>query len=373
MNKKLVVAVLGAGNGGTATAADLTLRGFDVKLWEHPNFEENIKPYLEIGGINLEVLPTTPLHGGFAKVKMITTDIEKTLDDANVVLIIVPSFAHNILADLCAPYFKDGQVVIISPSNFGGAIQFYNIFKKKGKAKNIIFAEAECMIYACRKKDPTTIWIRGYKKGLRISAFPSKHNNRVIELAKQMYPEVRPAQNILETGSSNPNSIIHVPIMVLNAGLVDRSNVDFLFYKEGLTPIVGKVIEAIDSERIAIGNALNIKMRSMHEMDIEWYGYQGVKGKNVYETSAFNEIYQWSKGPNTFQTRYLTEDIPYGLAAIENLGKKVGIATPITTSMIDIAEILVGKDLRKDCRTLDKLGMGKMSIEGIIKLVNEGA
>jgi len=371
MNKKLVVAVLGAGNGGTATAADLTLRGFDVNLWEHPSFEDNIKPYLKIGGINLDALPSTPLHGGFAKVKMITTDIKETLDDANVVLIIVPSFAHKILADLCAPYFKDGQVVIISPGNFGGAIQFYNIFKEKGKAKDIIFAESECMIYACRKKDPTTIWIRGYKKGLRISAFPSKHNNRVMELAKQMYPEVLPAYNVLETGLSNPNSIEHAPIIILNAGLVDRS-IDFLFYKEGLTPIIGKVCDAIDKERMAIGDAFNTKMRATYEQDIEWYGYQGVKGKNIYETGAFNPIFQWSKAPNTFQSRYLTEDVPYGLAAVENLGKKAGIATPIVTSIINIAEILVGKDLRKDCRTLNKLGMGEMSIEEIIKLLNEG-
>ncbi len=372
MSKKFVVAVLGAGNGGTATAADLTIRGFDVNLWEHPNYEENIKPYLKIGGINLEVLPSTPLHGGLAKIKLITTDIKKALDDANIVLVIVPSFAHKIFAELCTPYFKDGQVVIINPGNFGGAIEFYNIFKKKGKAKDIIFAESECMIYACRKKNPTTIWIRGYKKGLRISAFPSKHNDRVIDLAKQMYPEVLPARNVIETGLSNPNPIVHTPIMVLNAGLVDRSNIDFLFYNEGLTPIIGKVIEAIDSERMAIGDAFNTKMRSMYEQDKEWYGYQGAKGKNIYETTALNKMYQWSKAPNTFQTRYLTEDIPYGLAALEDLGKKVGITTSIVTSMINIAEILVGKNLRKDCRTLNKLGMGEMNIEDIIKLIDEG-
>jgi glycerol-3-phosphate dehydrogenase len=34
MSKKPTFAVLGAGNGGTATAADLTVRGFDVHLWE---------------------------------------------------------------------------------------------------------------------------------------------------------------------------------------------------------------------------------------------------------------------------------------------------------------------------------------------------
>jgi len=371
MSKKPTFAVLGAGNGGTATAADLTVRGFDVHLWEHPDFKENIKPYLENGGINLEVLPSTPLKEGFAKVKLITTDIEKAINGVDVVMIIVPSFAHKTVAELCVPYLQEGQVVVINPGNFGAAIQFSNIFKQKGKVKKVIFAEAECLIYACRKKDPQTIWIRGYKEGLRIVAFPAKENDKVISLIKQVYPEVLPGYNVFETGLSNPNPIIHTPIMLLNAGLIERP-VDFLFYKEGMTPAIAKVVEAIDAERMTIGRAFKTEMRSMYEQDKEWYGYQGAVGKNIYETTVNNSIYQWSKAPNTFQHRYLTEDIPYGLAAIEDLGKKVKVNTPIVTSMINLAELVVGENLRKDCRTLNKLGMNEMSVEDIIELINEG-
>ncbi len=45
------IAVLGAGNGGQAAAADLTLRGFKISLFEMPQFEQNLKPILERGGI----------------------------------------------------------------------------------------------------------------------------------------------------------------------------------------------------------------------------------------------------------------------------------------------------------------------------------
>ena len=50
-------AVSGVGNGGLATAADLTIRGFNVNLWEYPNFKQNLLPILEIGGIKTDVLP----------------------------------------------------------------------------------------------------------------------------------------------------------------------------------------------------------------------------------------------------------------------------------------------------------------------------
>jgi len=181
-----------------------------------------------------------------------------------------------------------------------------------------------------------------------------------------VYPDVLPGHNIIETGLSNSNSIVHTPIMVLNAGLLERTKGDFLFYREGFTPKVGDVIDAMDRERLAIGDAFGVRMRSMYEQDLEWYGDQGASGDTLYETIALNPMYQWSKAPASFDNRYLTEDIPYGLASVEDLGKKAGVSTPITTAIISLAGILVGKDLRAETRTLEKFGLHDKSIAEII-------
>ena len=61
MRDKPKFAVLGAGNGGLATSADLAVRGFDVSLWEHPDFKANITPIQEKGGIILEAVSYTHL------------------------------------------------------------------------------------------------------------------------------------------------------------------------------------------------------------------------------------------------------------------------------------------------------------------------
>ena len=76
--------------------------------------------------------------------------------------------------------------------------------------------------------------------------------------------------------------------------------------------------------------------------------------------------------PGTFQDRYLTEDIPYGLAVLEELGQKTGVSTPITTAIINLAEILVGSDLRVNRRSLEKLGLAQLDVNEIIRFVNEG-
>ena len=372
MEHKPSFAVLGAGNGGVATAADLTVRGYKVNLWEHPDFADTIRPMQELGGIHLETVDSIPMKPGFAKVNMITTDIQAALDGVDCVLVIVPAFAHRNIAECCAPYLQDGQVVVISPGNFGGAIQFRNVFREKGTAKDVVFAEAECMIYACRKKDPTTIWIRRYKKALRYAALPATKTPRVMEIIHQIYPEAEAAANILETGLSNCNPTQHPPIMILNAALIERTKGDFLFYNEGVTHGVIRVIDAVDRERMAVCAAMNTKIRSAYEQEVAWYGYQGCSGHNLYESMNDNPFYRTSKAPDSFQNRYLTEDIPFGLAPVEELGKLVGVPTPTATAIIDFAEILTERDLRANRRSLAALGLDGMSVEDLLHLVNEG-
>lgn len=371
MEHKPSFAVLGAGNGGVATAADLTMRGFKVNLWEHPDFAEAIRPMQEIGGIHLETVPSIPMKPGFARLNLITTDIQAALDGVDAVLVIVPAFAHKRIAECCAPYLQDHQVVIISPGNFGGAIQFRNIFREKGTAKDVVFAEAECMIYACRKKDPTTIWIRRYKHALRFAALPATKTDRVMEIIQQIYPEAERAANVLETGLSNCNPTQHPPIMLLNAALIERTGGDFLFYNEGVTPAVIRVIEAVDKERISVCAALKTQIRSAYEQEVAWYGYQGCSGNNLYESMNGNPFYSTSKAPKTFRDRYLTEDIPFGLVPVEELGKMVGVPTPTATAIIEFAQILTERDLRSDRRSLRELGMDHMTVDEIVRYVNE--
>ena len=43
------ITIIGAGAGGSAIAADLTLAGWDVSLFEFPQFKENIEAIIQLG------------------------------------------------------------------------------------------------------------------------------------------------------------------------------------------------------------------------------------------------------------------------------------------------------------------------------------
>jgi opine dehydrogenase len=69
--------------------------------------------------------------------------------------------------------------------------------------------------------------------------------------------------------------------------------------------------------------------------------------------------------------RFLTEDIPYGMVPVESLGARLGVPTPIISSLINIANEMLGVDFLKDARDLKKLGLDKLSIQELRQYVGE--
>jgi opine dehydrogenase len=75
------------------------------------------------------------------------------------------------------------------------------------------------------------------------------------------------------------------------------------------------------------------------------------------------EVFFWyanmptrAKGPVVVDSRYISEDVPQGLVLLEAMGSKVNVNTPICTALINIASAALGRDLRLEGRTLERLG-----------------
>ncbi|HEY8449666.1 MAG TPA: NAD/NADP octopine/nopaline dehydrogenase family protein [Bacillota bacterium] len=356
------VAVLGAGNGGFATAADLALRGHAVRLYELPEFAANLEPVRANGGIQMDVLDSFPRPGGFARLEALTTDMAEAVGGAELVLLTVPAYAHDTYVHRLAPHLAPGQVVVFCPGYLGPWLLWQRL-REGGRAEQVILGETESLIYACRKTAPDRVWVRGYKRGLRAAALPAAANDRLIELLRSAYPDVEPAPNVIATTLSNANALIHTPLMLLNAAHIERTGGDFLFYHEGMTPAVGRLIESLDEERLAIGRAWGVRLRTMFEQDYGWYAHQGARGRNIHDTHVTNPIYAWSKAPDNLSHRYVAEDVPYGLVTIESFGRHAAVPTPRISAMIELFNALLGRDFRREGRTLDAVGLGGLSLE----------
>jgi opine dehydrogenase len=364
------ITVLGAGNGAFAAATDLAVRGFDVALFEMPQFESNISDIAKLGGINLETLPSSGVVSGFARLKTITTDIKKALASAEIVLVIVPSFAQEAMAKVCAPHLQDGQVILLTPGNFGASIAFRQCLQDTGCKRRVYVAESETMQYACRKKDSTTITLRGNKKTMSLASFPTVDTDHVLRVVQKIYPAFTKAANVLVTGLSNPNTILHLPVVLANISNIDNK-ADVLFYHEGMTPSVGHIIDKMEEERIGAAK-IGIDVRPMLEIVRGYYTHQGAAGRSLWEFFRNNPIFPTSKLPDTLNHRYLTEDIPFGAIPMQNLLGKFGLPNQTIKMVVDLLCTASGVDLYKNARDLAKLGLEDISASELLEFANTG-
>jgi opine dehydrogenase len=105
------IAVIGAGNGGCAAAAQLALRGFDVRLWGRS--QSTIAPLAAVGGIEYE----GALGEGLAPLPLVTADAGAAIAGADLVLVTAPTHAHADVARVIAPHLAPAQIVMAAPGH----------------------------------------------------------------------------------------------------------------------------------------------------------------------------------------------------------------------------------------------------------------
>lgn len=92
--RKKKVAVLGSGNGGCAAAADWSLAGHEVRIFDFPEFTEQISAVSQKGGVTI----TGELEG-FAPVHYAGHSIEETIRGAELILAIWPAYSTEPFAN----------------------------------------------------------------------------------------------------------------------------------------------------------------------------------------------------------------------------------------------------------------------------------
>jgi opine dehydrogenase len=369
MSNPVSVAVLGAGNGAFAVAADLKLKGCRVQLLEAPEFAGNLELVQEKGGIELINEDVPGVASGLAQLDAVTTDPGEALDGAQIVLYVVPAFAERRFTQLCAPYFRPSQLVVLFCGNFGGALELAHHLRSGGAKSLPFLAETEGLIYGASKLDPARVKVVGLKKGLVCAALPATDTEGVLSRLRSLFPELLPAANVLETGLRNLNPVIHPVVSVLNAGRTAKDRPQWRYYWEGVTEAVGRVAERVDRERLQLAQSLSLSVPPALEVLHVWYARQEIRWSNLAEALSTNPVYKGLWAPHTLHHRFLLEDVPFGLVPIESLASSAGIATPAISSLINLSSELLGADFRAEGRDLSRLGLIGLAAGEIERLV----
>jgi opine dehydrogenase len=296
-------------------------------------------------------------------------EIADALGGADLIYAVGPAYSTEPFAEACKPHLKPGQTVIVCPGSCGGAIAFKNGAGLDLKDEGVVVAETSTLPYAVRLMAPGKIRIfNKLKGGLFLAAVPARNTESAMEKVRDIYPAMRLAKNILQTSLQNGNPVIHPAITLMNVALIERTQGDFDFYHEGVTPAVGRLVEAVDRERIAIGEKLGVTVIPDPELGVA----QGYMLEATYDTGFVTAPgFAGVKAQSRLDYRYFNEDVGYGLVFLKQLGHQVGVATPVISAVITLVSRLMRRDYEGEARrTMASLGLSKYTAKELEELLS---
>lgn len=359
------IAIIGAGNGGVAAAADLTLRGFSVRLFGRS--PGTIAPIIERGTIAI----TGVLGDHEVPIAQVTGDAGAAIAGADLIILMGPTHAHAAIAAMVAPHVEPGQIVLAAPGHT--LLMIPAILRAHGRG-DVPYCDTASLPYIARKSGPAAVNITQAARFLVFAAFPGKDTAALAAYIRPVYPSIAPGANLLDTLFPYTNAVHHPPAVLCNVGRIEATQGDYCHYYDGISPAVGRLIDDLDAERRAVAAAFNVKLLTLPEQFFR-AGYTTEAARDsglAYEVFHQSEPDRWIRAPSSLDHRFLNEDIPFGLVLLSELGQLSGTPTPTVDHVIHLAGIAAGKDFRAEGPTLERLGLGGLDGPAAIRLLDTG-
>ncbi|MGD9181182.1 MAG: NAD/NADP octopine/nopaline dehydrogenase family protein [Desulfobacterales bacterium] len=360
-------AVLGTGNAGQTFAADITLKGYSVNLAEVPEFEANLRAIEKKGGIEI----SGDAGNGFAKLNMITTDLKAAIKGVDIIIIGGSAHAHEPFSKALAHHFEDGQFIVFT-SNFG-ALRFHKWMKEAGVITRVTPVETISLLYATRASEPGVVACIGLKSKLPTAALPASRTAGFLEKIKPVFPQFVAAENAWSASLNNLNPIVHPPMVLFNAGRIEATGgKGWNLYADGATESVAKIMLSMDAERMAVLKLISNDGISIKDAFEIFYANYSLGKKTLSETLRQSPIHGHPAfpAPSSVDTRYINEDLPFGLVPWSSIGRAWGVPTPTIDAIIQIASIMLNVDYFQKGISAEDLGIQDMDPRDVKTLLS---
>ncbi len=357
------IAVLGGGHGSFATVAALSENGHRVRFWQrHRQSHELLK---RRGAIRL-----TDYRGERrVPVSLISHDLAEVVSGAKLIVIPLPATSHEFLAKKTAPHLSDGQVIFLPPGTFGSFV-FARVIAETRTNLQISIAETGTLPYLARKHDSDHVVVSVYAKRLPTGVFPAKNSGGALQVIREAFPVIEPCENALSAALMNAGSIIHPPLIIMNAGPLEHFP-HWDIHNEGTQPSIRRVTDALDAERIAVREALGYGPPHFPLADhYSPSGEEWMYGRGAHD--RLTDSGDWREFIDLEQHRYMLEDTHLGLSLLSSLGRWIGVQTPLASGFLSIGGAILGRDFYAEGRTLESLQLAHLTPSEMAHLLQQG-
>jgi len=206
---------------------------------------------------------------------------------------------------------------------------------------------------------------RPARSGVDVATIPgNRRGDALRRLKDSFFKHFRGETSALAVSLNNHNLVYHVAPMLCNLSRAEKRQGWIIW--EYIIPGVARLLKLVDQERLGV-----VRPFGMTQVTVEdCFGQaQVASGRDLDE--VFRPVAERLKGPGgpqEFQHRFITEDVPYGLVFFRSLGQVAGVKMPITEALIRLASSLCVRDITGEGHTVERLGLGALSDRDIVAI-----
>lgn len=358
-DKGVTVGIIGAGAIAFGAAAFLENAGHKPILWS-PSGEGTKR--LAAGE---KLVAKGAIEGTFQPgVASSATDLAERSD---VLMIALPGYGHKGVMDAVAPYIRGDQVVLISSHASFGALYLSRLLARRGIVVPIVAWGTT--VTTGRRPSPVEASVNTVRSKVDICTVPASRSAEGLTVCRKLFGDrFVEREGLLAIALSNLNPQNHLGIALCNMTRMEHGE----NWGQGLnvTPNVGRLLEALDLERLAIAEVLGLSVRTIFE---HFHLSFHVPVDNISNMNQqMHREGRGGVGPATADSRYVTEDVPYGLLATVKLGTLTGRHAKLHQAGVEIFSALYGRDFFSENELLGALDLDSMSLDELKTLSREG-
>lgn len=353
------VCILGAGAVSYGTAAHLLQNGHEPIIWSPSGTRVTEflsgKPLIASGAITGTFPARASLSCGEA------------IEDADAVVVAVPGYAHKHVLDAAALYIRPGQPVIISSHLSFSALYLSKLLAKRS-VQTLIVAWGTTLTTG---KQPSfaEVKVGKLRQKIEMATLPEAAFEKGHDICVKLFGDrFHKRDGILAIALSNLNPQNHLGVALLNLTRMEHG--EEWSQSGNTTPSVGRLIEALDCERLRIADFFGLAVKTVREHYAQLYRTAQANVSDMNQDAFRRGL--GASGPKSADTRYILEDVPFGLVPMVALGAITQTSVALHESGIAILSAAYGQDFNTKNDILSEIGLEDMSADKLHRLTRVG-
>lgn len=326
------VGIIGAGAVAFGSAAFLAEAGHEARLWSPSG--TRTKALADGAPLVSEGVVAGSFH------PVVAATCAAALEGADVALVALPANGYRMALEAMAPHLRPGQVVIFSAHASFGALYLSHLLAARGVVLPIVALSTT--VLRARQTSLTTVKVATLRKTVDMATWPQSEADAGHAACVALFGQrFNCRADLLAIALSNVNPQSHMALALCNFTRMEKGEV--WGQSANMTAAVGRLLEALDAERLAIAAAFGREVRSMRQHYSLTYGLPDAP---IGETAAILAGRgDPTMGPATIQTRYTLEDVPFGLVPLIWLARQAAVPVPLHEAGLALFSALYGRDL----------------------------